>query len=167
MHEIDDGLFVKHRSFLDHTLPKRRLSPNFYFLKRQTILHLMAGFVVFFTFQKNYFQTHLYKDTFQVARTHFVTYDYRWVWVKNFWPGLGLVNFLWLGLGRVSHLWFGFEFGKFPLNMSNFSIIFPSDKKNLFGSGQKVPGSKADQPLIYWGSKVSSGRVMAHLYLWP
>jgi len=65
-----------------------------------------------------------------------------------------------VGLGCVSHLWFGFEFGKFPLKMSNFSIFFPSDQKNLFGSGQKVTGSKVGQPLIYYGSKVSSGRVL-------
>jgi len=31
-------------------------------------------------------------------------------------------------LTRVSHLWFAF--GKFPLEMSNFSIFFSSDKKN-------------------------------------
>jgi len=61
------------------------------------------------------------------------------------------------GSGLVSHL--GFGFGKFPLEMSNVSIFFPSGPKNLFGSGQKVPGSKADQPLIYCGSKVSSGLV--------
>jgi len=41
--------------------------------------------------------------------------------------------------------------------MSNFSIFCPSVKKNLFGSGQKVPGSEAGRPLIYCGSKVSSG----------
>jgi len=51
------------------------------------------------------------------------------------------------------------EFGKFPLKMSNFSIFFPSDQKNRFGSGRKVPGSKPGRPLIYCGSKVSSGRV--------
>jgi len=34
--------------------------------------------------------------------------------------------------GRVSHLWFGFEFGKFPLKMLNFSVFFPS--------GQKISG---------------------------
>jgi len=45
--------------------------------------------------------------------------------------------------------------------MSNFSIFFLSgQKKNLFGSGQKVPGSKAGRPLIYCGSKVSSGQII-------
>jgi len=74
--------------------------------------------------------------------------------VKKIWSGLGQINFLWLGFGMgwVSHLWFGSGFGKFPLKMS---IFFPSGKKNLFGSGQKVPRSKAGQPLIYCGSKVS------------
>jgi len=43
--------------------------------------------------------------------------------------------------------------------MSNFSIFCPLGQKNLFGSGRKVPGSEAGQPLIYCGSKVSSGRV--------
>jgi len=60
--------------------------------------------------------------------------------------------------GRVSHLWFGFEFGNLPRKMSNFSIFSLRVKKNLFGSGQKVPGSKASRPLIYCGSKVSSGQ---------
>jgi len=40
----------------------------------------------------------------------------------------------------------------------NFSLRV---KKNLFGSGQKVPGSKVG--LIYCRIKVSSGRVRAHL----
>jgi len=60
------------------------------------------------------------------------------------------------GSGRVSHFLFGFDFGKFPLKMSNFSI-FP------FRLGQKVPGSKSAWPLIYYRSKVSSGHVRAHL----
>jgi len=66
------------------------------------------------------------------------------------------VGSIFCGTGRVSHLWFGFEFGKFPLKMSNF---FLSGQKNLFGSGQKVPRSKVGWPLIYCRSKVSSGRV--------
>jgi len=42
---------------------------------------------------------------------------------------LGQIFVARVGPGQVlvSHLWFGFEFGKFPLNMSNFSIFFPSD----------------------------------------
>jgi len=60
--------------------------------------------------------------------------------------------------GRVSHLWFGLEFGKFYLKMSNFSNFYPSGQKNCFGSSRKVPGSEPGQPLIYCGSKVSSGQ---------
>jgi len=61
-----------------------------------------------------------------------------------------------VGSGLVSHLWFGLEFGKFPLKMSNFQFFSPRVKK--IASGQKVPGSKPGQPLIYCGSKVSSGQ---------
>jgi len=68
-----------------------------------------------------------------------------------------------VGLGWVSHLWFGLEFGKFPLKMSNFSIFSLRIKNNCFGSGPKAPRSKPGRPLIYCGSKVSSGRVRAHL----
>jgi len=64
--------------------------------------------------------------------------------------------------GQVSHPWFGF--GKFPLKKSNFSIFSLGVKKNIFRLGQKVPQSKAGRPLIYCGSKISSGRVRAHLY---
>jgi len=67
-----------------------------------------------------------------------------------------------VGLGWVSHLWYGFGFEKFPLKIPNFSIFFLSDQKNIFWSGQKVPWSKAGQPLIYCKSKVCLGRVGAH-----
>jgi len=67
------------------------------------------------------------------------------------------VGSIFCGLGRVSHLWFGFEFGKFPLKMSNFSFF-------SLRVGRKVPGSKLGRPLIYCGSKVSLGRVRDHLY---
>jgi len=70
--------------------------------------------------------------------------------------GLGQFFVSRVGSGLVSHLWFGFGYGKFPLKISNFS---PLDQKNLFGSDQKVPGSKAGWPLIYCGSKVCLGRV--------
>jgi len=43
--------------------------------------------------------------------------------------------------------------------MSNFQFFSLPVKKNLFGLVQKTPGSKEGQPLINWGSKVSSGRV--------
>jgi len=45
--------------------------------------------------------------------------------------------------GRVSQSWFGFEFGKFPLKASNFSIFSLRVKKNPFGSGQR------QQPAFY------------------
>jgi len=67
------------------------------------------------------------------------------------------------GSGRVSHLWFGFGFGKFSLKMSNFSIFFPSDKKNLCRLDQKrskstwVKGGLASY--LLYGSKVSLGWV--------
>jgi len=76
----------------------------------------------------------------------------------------GQVKFLLLWSGRVSHLWFGFGFGKFPLKIQKNSIFALWVKKNLVGSGQKVPGSKPGWPLIYCGSKVCSGQVRAHLY---
>jgi len=47
--------------------------------------------------------------------------------------------------------------------MSNFSIFALGVKKNCFGLGGKVPGSKLGQLIIYCGSKVSSGRVRAYL----
>jgi len=62
-----------------------------------------------------------------------------------------------VGSGRVSHLWFGFGFGKFPLKMSNFSIFFPSGPKKY------LQVRSTGQLHFYWGSKVSSGRVRAHL----
>jgi len=72
---------------------------------------------------------------------------------------VGSDQFLWLG--SVQQFVVLGYFGKFPLKMS---IFFLSDQKNLFGSDQKVPRSKAGRPLIYCGSKVSSGRVRDHLY---
>jgi len=59
--------------------------------------------------------------------------------------GFGSKNF---DPGRVSHLWFGFEFGKFPLKISNFQFFSLRIKKNIFGPGKKVPGSKVDWPFI-------------------
>jgi len=55
------------------------------------------------------------------------------------------------------HTWFGF--GKFPLKKSKLTIFSFWAKKNIFGPGQKVPGSKVGQLLIYCESKVSSSRV--------
>jgi len=51
----------------------------------------------------------------------------------------------------------------FPKNVKFFNF-FPFRSKKI-ASDRKVPRSKPGQPLIYCGSKVSSGRVRAHLYL--
>jgi len=46
---------------------------------------------------------------------------------------------------QLSMLWVW----KISLKNVKFSIFFPSGKKYLFGLVQKVPRSKAGQPLIY------------------
>jgi len=69
------------------------------------------------------------------------------------WVRSGQPFMVWVWIWKIS-----------PRNVK-FSIFFPLGQKNLFGSGQKIPGSKAGRPLIYYGSKVSSGRVRAHLYV--
>jgi len=75
---------------------------------------------------------------------------------------------LWLSLGWViGSAIFGLGLGlkNFYLKSRKFQFFPLRDKKNLFWSGQKVPGSKMGWPLICCGSKVCSGRVRAHLYL--
>jgi len=49
----------------------------------------------------------------------------------------GQVGSIFCGSGRVSHLWFGFEFGKFPLKTSNFSIFFTLGQKKSLRVGSK------------------------------
>jgi len=64
-------------------------------------------------------------------------------------------------------LWFGFEFGKYPLKMSNFSIFFPSNQKKSLRVGSKstwVKGGSASY-LLQVKSKLGSGLVRAHLYI--
>jgi len=73
---------------------------------------------------------------------------------------LGQVGSIFCGSGRVSHLWFGFEFGKFPLKMTNFSIFFPSDKKKSLQAGSEstwVEGGSASY-LLWVKSKLGSGQ---------
>jgi len=81
-------------------------------------------------------------------------------------PGLNFLTqdgSIFCGSGWFSHLWFGFEFGKFPLKMSNFSIFFPSDKKKSLWVGSESSQVEGGAASSYCGSKVSSGRVRAHL----
>jgi len=61
--------------------------------------------------------------------------------------GSGQPFMVWVRIWKIS-----------PKNVKFFNF-FPSGQKNCFGSGRKVPGSKPGRPLIYCGSKVSSGRV--------
>jgi len=64
------------------------------------------------------------------------------------------------GSGWVIHLRFGFEFGKFPLKMSNFSIFFPKDQKKSLRVGSEstwVEGRSASY-LLQVNSKLGSGQ---------
>jgi len=65
--------------------------------------------------------------------------------------GLGQKFLTRVGLGRVSHLWFGFEFGKFPLKMSTFSIF------SLWSESTRVEGRWASY-LLRVKSKLGSGQ---------
>jgi len=78
---------------------------------------------------------------------HYWTFWWQY-WRCHIWP----IELEWLhrlvmgpgqpGSGWVSHLWFGFEFGKFPLKTSNFSIFPFGSKKSLWvGSNMGVGGS--------------------------
>jgi len=77
--------------------------------------------------------------------------------------GSGQFFVAWVGSSRVSHLWSGFEFEKFALKMSNILIFCPSDQKKSPRVGSESTRVRGSRPLIYCGSKVSSGRVRAHL----
>jgi len=52
----------------------------------------------------------------------------------------------------------GLNFENFPLKCQIFQFFSLRVKKNCFRLGRKVPGSKLGRPLIYCGSKVSSGQ---------
>jgi len=64
--------------------------------------------------------------------------------------GVGSAIMVWVWISKIS-----------PKNVNFFQIFSLRVKKNCFGSGQKVPGSKPGWPLIYCGvkSKLGSGRV--------
>jgi len=74
--------------------------------------------------------------------------------VSKFLTRFGSGEFLLHVSCQIRHLCFEFELGKFPLKISNFSTFFPSGKKNLIRSGQKIPGSRTGQRLIICKSKV-------------
>jgi len=65
------------------------------------------------------------------------------------------VSFLWLGIGSG----LGLNLENFPKKCQIFQFFSYPVKKNLFRLGQKESRSKAGQPLIYCGLKVSLGRV--------
>jgi len=73
--------------------------------------------------------------------------------------------------GRVSHLRFGFEFQKFPLKMSNFSIFFLSGQKKLLRV--RSESTRVEARLVSYllrvKSKLGSGQgpslVPSHWYL--
>jgi len=85
---------------------------------------------------------------------------------QNFLTRVGSV---FCGSGRVESaifLWLAFEFGKFPLKMTNFSILFPSDQKKSLWVGSestRVEGGSASY-LLRVKSKLGSGWVGTHLY---
>jgi len=80
---------------------------------------------------------------------------------QKFLTQVGSGQFFVLGSGRVSHVWFGFEFQKFPLKMSNFSIFFPSGQKKLLQVGSESTRVEAGSAsyLLRVKSKLGLGRV--------
>jgi len=75
---------------------------------------------------------------------------------------MGEVGSIFCNLGQVGSVIYGLGLGleKFPLKISNFSIFSLQIKKNLFRSGQKVPGLGQSRPVSYL---LCLGRVRAHL----
>jgi len=74
--------------------------------------------------------------------------------------GSGQVFMAWVGSGRISHLWFGFEFEKFALKMSNFSIFCPlGQKKSLRVASESTRvGGRSASYLLRVKSKLGSGQ---------
>jgi len=110
--------------------------------------------------KKNYILAKIKKEAFLIIRwSSTASKEKKRVrnWVLQISDGSGS-NIFWPGLGRVSHIWFWFWFGKFPLKCQIFNYFLFRSKKSI------LAGSNAGWPLIYCGSKVSSGWVRAHLY---
>jgi len=82
---------------------------------------------------------------------------------QNFltWVGSGQFFVAQVGSGQPFVVWVWIW--KFSPKNTKFFNFFPFESKKI-ALGRIVPGSKPGQPLIYCGSKVSSGRVRAHLY---
>jgi len=77
----------------------------------------------------------------------------------------GQVGSIFCGSSQVGSAIYGLGLNleNFPYKCQIFQFFSFRVKKNLFGSGQKVPGSKAGWTLIYCGSKVSLGQVGAKI----
>jgi len=82
---------------------------------------------------------------------------------QKFLTRVGSCQFFVARVGFI-HLWFGFEFGKFPLKMSKFSIFSLWLKKSLRIGSESTrvkAGSASYLPRVK--SKLGSGQVKAHL----
>jgi len=105
------------------------------------------------------------KKDIELQTLKYFTSNTRQRWIQESWSSWKVISdskcwdycigtgragsiFLLLRSGRVSHLWF--EFGKFPLKITNFSIFSPS------GWVKKYPDQRR---VIYCKSKVCMGQV--------
>jgi len=79
-------------------------------------------------------------------------------WGSNFFD-LGQVGSNFCCSGWVRSAIFGLGLEIFPLNIPNFQYLPIGSKKDLIGLGQKVPGSKTGQPLIYCSGRVGTGPI--------
>jgi len=80
---------------------------------------------------------------------------------------LTLVGSIFCCWGRVRSAIFGLGLENFPKKSKNFQCFSHWIKKDLFGTGQKEPGSKTGQPHFYSGSKLFSGwvRPISNVYV--
>jgi len=84
--------------------------------------------------------------------------------VSSGWVGSGPISRIKGKISTVSGQFFDAQVtsttsgsGNISAKNPNFSMFFPSDL------GQKIPASKAAWPLIYYGSKLFSGKVRARI----